>query len=425
MEVDGIKSASVNLKQKKAFIQTDISVSDFEIEYAIKCAGYQIGNENRPIISHNSSDWKMFLYGVIITIILFFIVSKIGLNPNDFGSSEDNGVAYGLIMGVVAGFSTCMALIGGLVIGLTARHEERHPRSTKWQNFRPNIFFNIGRIGGFAVFGGVLGLIGSAITFTPLVTGVLSVLAGIFMLVIGLQLTGIFPRLTTLSLPPKLSEKLGVDRYRKKEYSHFSAVILGVLSFFLPCGFTQAMQLFAVSTGSPLAGALAMGLFAAGTMPGLLLVGGAASLINGKMGKVTMKIVGVFVVGLALLNINTGLLLSGWQYPEINVSSEISKSVPLSENVVELEYNGSDREFNKKEIRLKKGQEYTIIIKVNENGYGCMYGVVLPGLSNDSTKTLIKGKDLKFVIKPGKAGKYQFTCPMGIPFDTIVKVEEL
>jgi sulfite exporter TauE/SafE/copper chaperone CopZ len=424
MEVDGVKSANVSLKQNTAYVKADDSVSDYEIEQAIRRAGYQVGSEDRPLISRDGDTWRTVVKGIIITAILFFIVSKIGLNPDNFGVSENNGSIYGLIMGLVAGFSTCMALIGGLVVGLTARHEERHPSASKWQNFRPNIFFNLGRIGGFVVLGGLLGLLGSALTFTPLMTGILSVLAGIFMLVIGLQLTGIFPRLTTLSLPPKIAEKLGLDKHRKKEYSHSSAIILGVLSFFLPCGFTQAMQIFAVSTGSPLSGALAMGLFALGTTPGLLLVGGAASLVNGEKGKTAMKIVGVIVAGLAFVNINTGLLLSGWRLPEFDLSSNTSQTAPISGEVVELEFNGPSKQFDKSEIILKRGQEYTIVIKPNANGSGCMYGVILPGLSNENAKTLKKGQELRFVVKPEKTGKYRFLCPMGIPFNTIIKVEE-
>jgi hypothetical protein len=184
------------------------------------------------------------------------------------------------------------------------------------------------------------------------------------------------------------------------------------------------MQIFAVSTGSPLAGALAMGLFALGTTPGLLLVGGAASLVNGEKGKTAMKVVGVVVAGLAFMSINTGLLLSGWHWPEINLSPGTSQNEPVSGEVISLEFNGPEEQFDKTEIVLKKGQEYTIIIKPNANGSGCMYGVILPGLSNEPAKTLKKGVWLQYKVKPDKVGKYQFLCPMGVPFNVTITVEE-
>ncbi len=47
---------------------------------------------------------------------------------------------------------------------------------------------------------------------------------------------------------------------------------LGVATFFLPCGFTQSMQLYTLTTGSFLAGALTMFSFALGTFPMLALL---------------------------------------------------------------------------------------------------------------------------------------------------------
>ncbi|NCP77121.1 sulfite exporter TauE/SafE family protein [bacterium] len=41
----------------------------------------------------------------------------------------------------------------------------------------------------------------------------------------------------------------------------------GALTFFLPCGFTLAMQAYAITTGSFITGALTMMAFALGTAP--------------------------------------------------------------------------------------------------------------------------------------------------------------
>ena len=79
----------------------------------------------------------------------------------------------------------------------------------------------------------------------------------------------------------------------------------------MPCGFTQAMQLYAISTGSPIQGALTMGVFALGTTPGLLGVGGLTSVIKGQSSKLFFKTAGVIVVFLALFNVSNGLNLLG------------------------------------------------------------------------------------------------------------------
>ena len=111
-------------------------------------------------------------------------------------------------------------------------------------------------------------------------------MVGVVMLILGLQLTGVFPRLQSFSftLPKSVARVFGI-KDDGKEYSHRSTMITGALTFFLPCGFTQAMQLYAVSTGSFTQGFLIMGLFALGTSLGLLGVGGLSSIFKGKKAK--------------------------------------------------------------------------------------------------------------------------------------------
>lgn len=53
----------------------------------------------------------------------------------------------------------------------------------------------------------------------------------------------------------------------------YLAPVVGALTFFLPCGFTQSMQLLALGSGSPVQGGIIMAAFALGTLPVLLAVG--------------------------------------------------------------------------------------------------------------------------------------------------------
>ena len=423
LQIDGVRSAEVSLRHDQAIIESSKEVKTYDIDVAVRRAGYTVGDEDRPFISKNPRDYRIVFFGIILTVMLFFIISKLDIGPSLFGHIKDNSFLYAIIMGITAGFSTCMALVGGLVIGLTARHEERHPKASKWQNFRPNIFFNIGRIAGFTVLGGVLGWVGSALTFTPFATGILTVLAGVFMLIIGLQLTGLFPRLTSFTLPPSLSKKFGLVKDRDKEYSHRGALLLGAVSFFLPCGFTQAMQLFAVSTGSAITGALVMGLFAIGTAPGLLVMGGAASLVNGEKGKTAMKLVGVLVAGLALLNIQAGFSLTGLRLPEIKAPSLGSTLEVPPENDITLIFHDAYRQFDKKDVTLRANQPYRITIKPEKDGLGCMGTVTIRGLSQYKPRLLKANQSLVFEFKTTTNGDYTFVCAMGVPFDTTVKVE--
>jgi sulfite exporter TauE/SafE len=156
-----------------------------------------------------------------------------------------------LIVGLTAGISTCMALVGGLVLGISARFSEKHPEASPAQKFRPHIFFIIGRIISYFILGGVIGLLGKAFQLSGPSLGFLTIIVGVVMLILGAQLTEIFPRLSNggLTLPSSISKFLGIKKHHQKEYSHTNSVLTGALTFFLPCGFTQAMQLYAMSTG--------------------------------------------------------------------------------------------------------------------------------------------------------------------------------
>ena len=107
------------------------------------------------------------------------------------------------------------------------------------------------------------------------------------MIFFGLKLIQIFPVLKdkNITLPSSIARVFGLDR-EVKEYSHTSALVTGALTFFLPCGFTQAMQLYAVSTGSFWQGMAIMGLFAIGTAPGLLSVGGLTAMVKGRTARI-------------------------------------------------------------------------------------------------------------------------------------------
>ncbi|MDR1000269.1 MAG: sulfite exporter TauE/SafE family protein [Clostridiales bacterium] len=427
LEIDGITSAKVSLKHSSAVIESENYVNVADIEQAVQRAGYKVGKENRPpLISRNSRDWFTALCGVAIVSVLFWIFNTSGISL-DVDASKSNGgndAVYALVMGLTAGFSTCMALIGGLVAGLAARHRQQRPNITRLQSFRPHVFFNLGRIAGFALLGGLLGLVGSAFVFSPFVMGVLTLIAGIFTLIIGLQLTGVFPRLSAWSLPPKLSEKLGIGGHKTKAYNPWRSVMLGALTFLLPCGFTQAMQLYSVSTGSWAAGALTMGLFALGTTPGLLLIGGATAFMRGRKGKTALKFSGVLVSVLALMSASAGLNLTGFRLPEFNFqSNEADLDVP-EENHITLVFRDPYRMFEQEQIILEKGENYRITINPEKDGYGCMATILLPGLTDTKAQLIKAGKPIVYTFTAKSAGEYQFICAMGIPFNVIIKVEE-
>jgi sulfite exporter TauE/SafE/copper chaperone CopZ len=257
-----ILHAQVSLKTKSATIYARHLPPRQAVRRAVEAAGYQIGYDaQEPFINPSKRVYKDLAIGLIAVAILALLYTTLGLADASNISTGGAGVGVvGLLMGFTAGFSTCMALIGGLVLGIAAKHAEKHPTARPLQKFRPHIFFNLGRIASFIVLGGVIGALGAAFSLKGSLLGLLTLAVGVVMFVLGLQLTELFPRLKgRLTLPSSIAQRLGIKERAAREYSHKDAMVLGAATFFLPCGFTQAMQLFAVSTGSAISGAIIRG----------------------------------------------------------------------------------------------------------------------------------------------------------------------
>ena len=114
-----------------------------------------------------------------------------------------------------------------------------------------------------------------------------------------------------------LGSRLGLGDGVGTAYSDGERPFLGAASFFLPCGFTQAVQIYALSTGSPLFAAALLGVFAIGTAPGLLALAGLPVVVPGRAKPTLLRLVGVVVIGFALLNGSAGIRLSGITLPSL------------------------------------------------------------------------------------------------------------
>src|SRR3989338_267271 len=107
----------------------------------------------------------------------------------------------------------------------------------------------------------VLGLVCNAIGINFTFTAILGLVAFLVMLLLGLNLVGVFKK-HKVTLPSNI-----FNFFRKIEHKTFTPLVIGFGTFFLPCGFTQSMQVVAFSSGSFMSGFLIMFAFALGTLP--------------------------------------------------------------------------------------------------------------------------------------------------------------
>jgi sulfite exporter TauE/SafE/copper chaperone CopZ len=430
-----VQKADVSLRTKTATITAKNLPPHAAVERAVKAAGYEIGYDEKPAVSRDKRVYKDVAIGFAVVAILLILFTKLGLG--DVANINMNGASVGLValmIGLTAGFSTCMALIGGLVLGISSRHAEKHPTASPMQKFRPHLFFNLGRITSFVVLGGVIGALGAAFQLKGSLLGLLTIGVGLVMLMLGLQLTEVFPRLKgSLSLPSRIGRLIGIKKHEGREYSHKDSFLLGAATFFLPCGFTQAMQLFAVSTGSWVSGALIMGMFAIGTAPGLLSIGGLTSVVKGVFAQRFFRVVGVVVVAMALINFTNGITLLGvknW-FPQdtaatsagqVTETSDATSSQPTNSEPVVLRTTYTEaKDIVPSKFTVKVGQPVTLEVDVKDDGFGCMSTIMVIGL-DEKPQYLKAGKTLKLTFTPKKAGTYEIACAMGIPRGSI-KVE--
>lgn len=308
---DIVKGVHVNLKKEIVYIDTDSNSSPEELASLltekIKSHGYTLSVEK--VIKEKQSDeiiWKAIPIGLVF-LVLFFILQKSGILNLGIGGKTTPAISF--IIGLIASVSSCLAIVGGLVLSLSAKISQDNVSDTK-----TFALFHIGRIGSFALLGGVLGLIGNAIGISFTFTAILGIIASLVMLFLGLNLVGVFEK-NKITLPSGI-----FNFFRKIEHKTFTPLIIGFGTFFLPCGFTQSMQVVALSSGSFISGMMIMLAFALGTLPVLLLLSfGGASLAHGKHAPLFFKSAGVVVIGLGIFALLAGLAGVGIINPLFNI----------------------------------------------------------------------------------------------------------
>lgn len=308
-EQDFLSQVSLDLKKETLSVKTDSDKTKEEladlITEKIKINGYKAFVEKTEEIKENNNTiWTAIPIGIAV-LILFFLLQKSGILNIGLGKVTPT---TSFIVGLIASVSSCLAIVGGLVLSLSAKISQDDKSDTK-----TFLLFHIGRLLSFAILGGLLGAIGEVIGINFTITSILGLLASVIMLILGLNLVGLFSKSITVS--PKI-----FNFFKKIEYETITPLIVGFATFFLPCGFTQSMQVQALSSGSFISGLSIMLAFALGTLPVLLLLSfGSASFAHSKYSALFFKSVGVVVIGLGLFATLSALAGLGFINPLFNI----------------------------------------------------------------------------------------------------------
>lgn len=369
--------------------------------------------------AQNTSKKKVILRAVreiVIIAVLFFLLQRCEilnrLVPNSLADSE---MGYGMLF--VIGLITsvhCIAMCGGINLSQILQKDTSTEISKVM--FRNTLEYNIGRVVSYTVIGGVLGAvgalagIGSSLQTSTLFQGILKLFAGIIMVVMGVNMLGIFPGLRRLTIHiPNFNKKTKQKSGRKPRTPFF----IGLCNGLMPCGPLQSMQVVALASGNPLAGALSMLCFSLGTVPLMLGFGSVISMLGKRFTRQVLKAGAILVVVMGLSMMVQGGTLSGLNSKATGTLMAENTDVD-KKNTDEIQYITSTLQPGRSypDITVKAGEPVKWTVEAPDGSVnGCNYKIIQQDLGIEYA--FDEGENV-IEFTPEKAGTYTYTCWMGM-----------
>ncbi len=435
-----IEKKFLELKRIKS-VEASASRGEVLIEYEGELPGIEMLNKifkkenyvffDQPTERENSLEKNNPLKIFFISALLiggFLYLYKSGLSGLVNVSSKSSLPAF-FVLGLVAGVSSCAALVGGLVLSMSKQWLEIYSdRKSTLEKLQPHIMFNTGRVVSYAVLGMILGVIGSKLQISLGFTSFLIIVVSIVMFFLALQMLGVKSfRMFQFTLSKFATRYIADETNFKGRYMPF---VMGAFTFFLPCGFTITAQGMALLSGNPVQGGLIMALFALGTTPALLLIGFSAVKFSSRphLSYQFSKIAGILILFFALFNINNQLNVLGFSSlndfsrksavivkdTNTNANSKISDEglAPIVDGKQILKMEASSRGYQPNYFKIKAGVPVRWEIK-DVGTSGCTNAVISKSLF-EGPINLTPGKTSTKEFTPTKSGKYKFSCWMGM-----------
>lgn len=205
-KIPGIEQVQVN--QHKGVVEVQYSSESLDLQklaaviaphgYSIEQAEGSLSSSHHTAPRGGSKREYLELSGIFLVLVASYLfLRQFDIFPA-IEVSERMGYGVAFVIGIVAAFSTCLAVTGGLLLGVSAQYNQTHLSSGRYNKFRPTLLFNIGRLTSYAIFGGLVSAFGSLFTLSPRTNGIITVLASLAMIFLGMQLLHLFPRLLTI-----------------------------------------------------------------------------------------------------------------------------------------------------------------------------------------------------------------------------------
>lgn len=408
-EVENVKSVTADHTTQKVELEYEGELRKDRLQAQIAEYGYKIVDEETLHESQEPLQKKIFdavLLGMIM-VMLYLIAEEMNLLPSTSFTTLSVGSAF--LVGVVASLSTCMATTGALYLATIGKLQAE---DSTWQDkLIPALNFNAGRLLTYAVMGMLNGFVGQLITRDLRMGTYLNVVVGILMIFVGLDMLRIIP--LSKIIPDSWMKNFFLSTEKRLiKNPRRTAFLLGALTYWLPCGFTQSVQLYALTVADPVQSGLIMFVFALGTVPAMLLMGFATSIMKKSIYKVFMKVVAVLIVLIGFSYILNLLTLYGWNPIDRMLNQGTGRGIMAAEEQGEqvirmaVTYKG----YTPNTFTVKKGRPVKWIIDGKEV-FGCQGYLIAPKIE---VETVLKAGENVISFFPEEVGSIGFSCSMGM-----------
>lgn len=278
------------------------------LKEAISAHGYTVSDSPNTPDANKKPRRKDGVILLCSWILIWRILSTVDITSYAASLWTDWSLGYWevFLLWIIASLSTCLALVWWFILmwwslqwttSLSLRDSIRH-----------QVLFRVGRLWWYALWWVLLWLLWSVIIFSPSVNGIINLVVSILLLFIWRNML----QLVTINFPVWWWWNHLVKTIKSFSLKRRWGVIVGALTFFLPCGFSQLAQINALSTWSPLQWALLLFFFALWTLPVLFILWLTGDRFQTNQSSFLNKILWVLLIVLSLFLIQNALHLLWW-----------------------------------------------------------------------------------------------------------------
>ena len=341
------------------------------------------------------------------------------------------------LTGLTSGGLSCLAMQGGLLASIIANQKEneiesgkRHEKAqSKAETFDqldwlPVGLFLVAKLISHTILGFFLGWLGSNMELSLTMRLVSQGIAAFFMLATAGNLLDLHPIFRYVVFqPPKFVQKM--IRSEAKGRALFTPAVLGLMTIFIPCGVTQAMEVLAITSGNLVLGALIMFFFVLGTSPLFAIVGVATAKLSETFRQNFLKLAAALLIFLGLSGINgiltvldSPITFEKFVQPIVyyfsddwitgtNGNNQVQGATGTQKVLINVQSSG----YSPRKIQVKAGLPVELTLQTKDT-YSCASSFVLKAFN---IKLQLGPNDSKTVsFTPTQKGKYTFTCSMGM-----------